>query len=235
MPRFRRLERILETLEATYPHARCALDFKTPLQLLVATILSAQSTDKMVNQVTPALFRKYRSARAFAKADPETLEEMVHSTGFFRNKARHIREACRIIAQEHRGKVPDDMDELLALPGVARKTANVVLGVAFEQAEGVGVDTHVKRLSGRLGFSKESQPEKIELDLMRVVPRERWIQLSHLLIYHGRGPCKARRPDCINCTIEELCESADKRLEPASRVNAGRKNHRKGAKARPKS
>ena len=235
MPRFRRLERILEALEATYPHARCALDFKTPLQLLVATILSAQSTDKMVNQVTPALFRKYRSARAFAKADPETLEEMVHSTGFFRNKARHIREACRIIAQEHRGKVPDDMDELLALPGVARKTANVVLGVAFEQAEGVVVDTHVKRLSGRLGFSKESQPEKIELDLMRVVPRERWIQLSHLLIYHGRGPCKARRPDCINCTIEELCESADKRLEPASRVKAGGKNHRKGAKTRPKS
>ena len=235
MPRFRRIERILEALGATYPHARCALDFNTPLQLLVATILSAQSTDKMVNQVTPALFRKYRSARAFAKADPETLEEMVHSTGFFRNKARHIREACRIIAQEHRGKVPDDMDELLALPGVARKTANVVLGVAFEQAEGVVVDTHVKRLSGRLGFSKESQPEKIELDLMRVVPRERWIQLSHLLIYHGRGPCKARRPDCMNCTIEELCESVDKRLEPTGRVNAGRKNHRKGAKTRPKS
>lgn len=235
MPRFRRLERILGALEATYPDARCALDFKTPLQLLVATILSAQSTDKMVNQVTPALFRKYRSARAFAKADPETLEEMVHSTGFFRNKARHIREACRIIAQEHRGKVPDDMDELLALPGIARKTANVVLGVAFGQAEGVVVDTHVKRLSGRLGFSQESQPEKIERDLMRVVPREQWNQFSHLLIYHGRGPCKARRPDCMNCTLEELCESADKRMEPANRAKVGGPNHRKDAKARRKS
>ena len=211
MPLYRRLDKIVSTLESTYPDAHCALHFKTPLQLLIATILSAQSTDKRVNMVTPALFKKYKTARAFAKSDPSELEEMVHSTGFFRNKAKNIRAACRIIDREHRGNVPDEMDQLLALPGVARKTANVVLGVAFRKAEGVVVDTHVGRLSGRLGFSTESSPEKIEQDLMKKVPREKWIELSHLLIYHGRGPCKARKPDCANCTLVKLCESEDKR------------------------
>ena len=210
--RYRRRDQIIGELEAAYPDAHCALDFTNPLQLLIATILSAQSTDKMVNRVTPALFKKYRTARAFARSEPSQLEEMVHSTGFFRNKARHIREACRIIDRKHRGRVPDDMDQLLALPGVARKTANVVLGVAFGKAEGVVVDTHVVRISHRLGFTSESRPDKIEQDLMKSLPRKKWIQFSHLLIYHGRGPCKARRPDCANCSVEHLCESEDKRM-----------------------
>ena len=210
--RYRRRDQIIGELEAAYPDAHCALDFTNPLQLLIATILSAQSTDKMVNRVTPALFKKYRTARAFARSEPSQLEEMVHSTGFFRNKARHIREACRIIDRKHRGRVPDEMAPLLELPGVARKTANVVLGVAFGKAEGVVVDTHVGRISRRLGFTSESRPDKIEQDLMKKLPREKWIQFSHLLIYHGRGPCKARRPDCANCSVEHLCESEDKRV-----------------------
>lgn len=212
MARYRRLEKIISTLESTYPDAKCALDFKTPLQLLIATILSAQSTDKRVNMVTPALFRKYKSARAFANADPAELEEMVHSTGFFRNKAKNIRAACAIIDREYRGAVPDDMDSLLALPGVARKTANVVLGVAFGKADGVVVDTHVGRLAVRLGFSKEARPDKVEQDMMKKVPREKWIDIAHLLIDHGRGPCKARKPDCPRCALVDLCESEDKRV-----------------------
>ncbi len=211
MPRYRRLDKITETLESTYPDADCELDFSTPLQLLIATILSAQSTDKRVNMVTPALFKKYRSARAFARSEPAELEEMIHSTGFFRNKAKHIREASKLIDGKYRGRVPDDMDQLLELPGVARKTANVVLGVAFGKAEGVVVDTHVQRLSRRLGFSSESRPEKIEQKLMEIVPREKWILFSHLLIHHGRQICNARKPDCANCTVMELCESEDKR------------------------
>ncbi len=212
MPRLRRLEKITEALEATYPDADCELDFTTPLQLLVATILSAQSTDKRVNLVTPALFRKYRSARAFARAEAGLLEKMVHSTGFFRNKAKHIREASKIIDSKHGGRVPEEMDQLLELPGVARKTANVVLGVAFGKAEGVVVDTHVQRLSRRLGFSRESRPDKIEQDLMRVIARDKWILFSHLLIHHGRRVCDAKKPDCANCTVAELCESEDKRV-----------------------
>lgn len=210
MARLRRFEKIIEGLEATYPDARCALDFKTPLQLLVATILSAQSTDKRVNMVTPDLFRKYKSARAFARSEPAALEKMVHSTGFFRNKAKHIREACQVIDSRYRGRMPEEMDQLLELPGVARKTANVVLGVAFAKAEGVVVDTHVQRISQRLGFTKETRPEKIEQDLMRIVPRDKWIEFSHLLIHHGRAVCKARKPDCGRCTLVDLCESQDK-------------------------
>lgn len=206
----RRQEQILETLEATYPDAKCALDFKNPLQLLIATILSAQSTDKRVNMVTPGLFRKYPTARALARAKPETLEELIHSTGFFRNKAKHIREACAVIDRDHGGRVPQEMDELLKLSGVARKTANVVLGVAFGKAEGVVVDTHVQRLARRLGLTRESRPEKIEQDLMAILPRDKWINFSHVLIHHGRAICAARRPDCAHCTVESLCESEDK-------------------------
>jgi endonuclease-3 len=205
-----RAARIFARLEAAYPDAKCALHFANPLQLLVATILSAQSTDRMVNTVTPALFRKYRNASQFANARTEEIENLIRPTGFFRNKARHIREAARIIAQKHGGKVPRRMEELLELPGVARKTANVVLGVAYEQAEGVVVDTHVQRLSRRLDLSHETRPEKIEQDLMRLFPKEQWILLSHLLIHHGRAVCVAVRPKCAVCPVEDLCNSEDK-------------------------
>lgn len=208
--RYRRHDQIINELKATYPDARCSLDFSNPLQLLVATILSAQSTDKRVNQVTPALFDKYRTAKDFAHSNLAQLEKMIHSTGFFRNKAKHIREACLTISTKHGGKVPDRMDQLLNLKGVARKTANVVLGVAFGIAEGVVVDTHVGRISRRLGFSNHSTPEKIERDLMKIVPRELWIQFSHLMIFHGRNTCKAKRPDCKTCSLENFCESEDK-------------------------
>ncbi|HYR87448.1 MAG TPA: endonuclease III [Terriglobia bacterium] len=200
----------MERLEAAYPDAKCALDHENPLQLLVATILSAQSTDKMVNIITPALFRKYRTAEGFANADTPELESMIHSSGFFRNKARSIKAAARVIADEHQGKVPDTMEELLKLSGVARKTANVVLGVAFGKAEGVVVDTHVQRLSRRLDLSRETRPDKIEQDLMRQVPIEKWILLAHLLIHHGRAKCTALRPKCAECPIEDLCYSEDK-------------------------
>jgi endonuclease III len=186
------------------------LDHENPLQLLVATILSAQSTDKMVNTISPALFKKYKTAQEFADADTAELERMIHSTGFFRNKAKSIRGANRLIAEEYGGKVPDSMDDLLKLPGVARKTANVVLGVAYGKAEGVVVDTHVQRLSRRLDFSKEERPDKIERDLMQLFPREKWILLAHLLILHGRAKCSAQRPKCAECVIEDLCYSEDK-------------------------
>ncbi len=193
-----------------YPDAKCALDHGNALQLLVATILSAQSTDKMVNIITPALFDKYRNALDLANADTAELETMIHSSGFFRNKAKSIKAAARMIAEEHGGNVPDTMEDLLKLPGVARKTANVVLGVAFQKAEGVVVDTHVQRLSGRLDLSRETRPDKIEEDLMRVFPREKWISIAHLLIYHGRAKCTALRPKCAECPIEDLCYAEDK-------------------------
>ena len=208
--KFLRAEQIYMRLDAAYPEARCALNFTNPLQLLIATILSAQSTDKTVNLVTPALFKRYKTAKHFAESQTPELEEMIHSTGFFRNKAKSVQGACRLLVEKHKGQVPQTMEELLELPGVARKTANVVLGVAFEKAEGVVVDTHVQRLSQRLDFTKEERPEKIEEDLMKLFPRERWIQLSHLLIHHGRAICVARKPKCAQCPIEDLCTSADK-------------------------
>jgi len=208
--RFLRAEQIYTRLEGAYPEAKCALNFETPLQLLIATILSAQSTDKTVNTVTPALFKRYKTAKDFAAAKTEDLEKMVHSTGFFRNKAKSVQGACRMIAEKHGGNVPQTMEALLELPGVARKTANVVLGVAFGIAEGVVVDTHVQRLSRRLDFSREERPEKIEEDLVKLFPRERWIQLSHLLIHHGRAICDARKPRCSQCPIEDVCMSVDK-------------------------
>jgi len=164
----------------------------------------------MVNSITPALFNKYKTAEAFANADTAELETLVHSTGFFRNKAKSVKASCRIIAEQYSGKVPDTMEELLKLPGVARKTANVVLGVAYGKAEGIVVDTHVQRLSRRLDFSKEERPDKIEQDLMQLFPRNKWIQLAHLLIHHGRAKCVAVRPKCAECPIEDLCYSEDK-------------------------
>ena len=164
----------------------------------------------MINTITPPLFRKYRTPGEFADADTAGLEAMIHSSGFFRNKAKSIKGACRLIAEKHGGKVPQTMEELLELPGVARKTANVVLGVSFGKAEGVVVDTHVQRLSRRLDLSKETRPEKIEQDLMRTIPREKWIAFAHLLIHHGRSKCAARRPKCAECPIEDLCYSDEK-------------------------
>src|SRR5262245_27397811 len=180
--KYLRADQIYERLQAAYPDAKCALDHQNPLQLLIATILSAQSTDRMVNTITPGLFKQFKTAEDFANADTTELERMIHSSGFFRNKAKSIKGATRLIAHDYGGKVPDDMDNLLKLPGVARKTANVVLGVAFGKAEGVVVDTHVQRLARRLDLSKEEKPEKIEQDLMQLYPRDKWTLLAHLLI-----------------------------------------------------
>ena len=201
----RQVNGVLGGLKKSYPEAECALRHANPLQLLVATILSAQCTDKRVNLVTPDLFRKYPSAEAFARASLATLERMIHSTGFFRNKAKNIREACRRLAKDHNGQVPQSMEELLRLPGVARKTANVVLGTAFGVASGVVVDTHVFRISRRLGLTRARTPEKVEQDLMAAIPSGEWINFSHRLIHHGRRICSARNPQCSLCALEPHC------------------------------
>ena len=201
---------ILEVLRRTYPEAHCELDFSNPLELLVATILSAQCTDKRVNIVTKALFRRCRTARDFAEIAPEELEALINSTGFFRAKAKNIRACCAELVARHGGKVPRSMDELTHLAGVGRKTANVVLGNAFNENVGVVVDTHVSRLSQRLGLTRETTPEKIEQDLMRLIPREQWALFSHWLIWHGRRRCTARKPDCTECELAALCPSAGK-------------------------
>lgn len=197
-------------LPKVYPDAHCELDFKTPLQLLIATILSAQCTDKRVNLVTPTLFQRYRTAAAFAAASPAELEKAIQSTGFFRNKTKSIRAATAAIEEKHKGKVPQTMAELHALPGVGRKTANVVLGNAFHRDEGIVVDTHVIRLSQRLGLTTQKDPEKIERDLMKLVPPKDWTNWSHWLIWHGRRRCFARKPDCRNCEVFPLCPSGPK-------------------------
>ena len=203
-------ERVAELVRAfpkIYPGAHCELVFKNPLQLLVATILSAQCTDKRVNLVTPALFRKYRTARDYFGASQTELENAIRSTGFFRNKAKSIRAATSTIAEKFHGRVPETMAELRGLPGVGRKTANVVLGNAFGKDEGIVVDTHVMRLSQRLRLTKNVDPEKIERDLMKLVPHEHWTNWSHWLIWHGRRRCFARKPDCSQCEIFRLCPS----------------------------
>jgi endonuclease III len=191
-----------------YPDAKCALDFRNPYELLVATILSAQCTDKRVNMVTPALFAKYPDADALSAAKPEELEEMIKSTGFFRNKTKSLLGMATAVSEKHLGKIPDTMAELVHLPGVGRKTANVVLGNAFHRNEGVVVDTHVTRLSYRLGFTRHTEPVKIEEDLMELFPRDRWTMLSHLLILHGRNVCDARKPKCEMCAVSQLCPSS---------------------------
>lgn len=203
-----RARELVRRLKREYPDARCSLNHTTPLELLVATILSAQCTDERVNLVTADLFRKYRRAEDYYGVAQAEFEQDIRSTGFYRNKAKAIQGACRLIAEVHGGRVPEDLDDLLALPGVARKTANVVLGNAFNITSGVVVDTHVARLSERLGLSAAKQPEKIERDLMELIPRKDWILFSHLLIYHGRKVCKARTPLCAECVVERLCPSS---------------------------
>ena len=198
----------MRRLRNAYPEAGCTLDFRTPLQLLVATILSAQCTDERVNQVTPGLFRRYRTVRAFAEADIEQLQEAVRSTGFFRNKSRSIQGACRRIVADHGGKVPGDIDALVALPGVGRKTANVILGNTGGQPGGVVVDTHVGRLARRLGWSQQRDAVKVERDLGALIPEGDWVRLGHELILHGRRVCVARKPRCDGCGLSDICPSA---------------------------
>lgn len=207
-PAEERWPEIIRRLRLAHPDAHCALDYETPLQLLVATILSAQCTDERVNQVTPELFARYPDVEALASADREELEEAIRSTGFYRQKARYIQESSQRLIQEFDGEIPDEMEQLLTLTGVARKTANVVLGEIYGVADGVVVDTHVKRLSRRLALTDEKTPQKIERDLMSLLPREMWIEISHLLIFHGRRVCFARNPDCAACTLSDICPSA---------------------------
>ncbi len=202
-----RVAALIPLFSSVYPDAHCELDFKNPLQLLMATILSAQCTDKRVNMVTPALFAKYRTAKDYANAPQADLEKAIQSTGFFRNKAKSIKGAALAIVQKYGGRVPDTMDALYGLPGIGRKTANVVLGNAFGKNEGIVVDTHVTRVSQRLRLTRHNDPVKIEQDLMKLVPKRHWTDWSHWLIWHGRRRCFARKPDCSECEIFRLCPS----------------------------
>jgi endonuclease-3 len=211
---------IVQGLAQLYPEASCALSFEGPLQLLIATILSAQCTDRRVNLVTPGLFARYPDAAAFAKADPADLQQMIRSTGFFRNKARNIIRCCQMIVEKHKGQVPDTMEELIQLPGVARKTANVVLGNAF-QTPGIPVDTHVGRLSRRLGLTVQTNPVKVERDLNSLIPREEWSLFGHRMIFHGRQVCHARKPQCDQCLLASVCPRvgvAEKPKKPKRRT-----------------
>lgn len=202
-----RARALCEALPRIYPDAHCELNFSNALELLIATILSAQCTDVQVNKVTPALFKKYRAARDYAEADPAGLEHDLRAIGLYRNKAKNIRACCRLLVDEHGGEVPRTMEALVRLPGVGRKTANVVLGNAFGQNAGVVVDTHVARLSGRLGLTRQTDPKKIERALMKLVAQKDWTLFSHWLIFHGRRRCKAVKPDCPNCELKNLCPS----------------------------
>jgi endonuclease-3 len=205
-----RVAEILKRLDQLYPNVTCALTHNNAWELLVATILSAQSTDVNVNRVTPELFRKYPTVADFATLTPEQLEPDIRSSGFFRNKSKAVVGAAKLLVSEFGGQVPDDVAKLLTLPGVARKTANVVLGTWFRKAEGVVVDTHVTRIARRLELTKNSDPVKIEQDLMKVIPREKWILFAHQIIWHGRKLCTARRPKCVDCALENICHAGDK-------------------------
>jgi endonuclease III len=210
-----RTRKLRERLKAAYPDARCSLNYTTPLELLVATVLSAQCTDERVNIVTKSLFQKYRSAHDYVEVPLGELEEDIKSTGFYRNKAKALRACCAELVQRYDGRVPADMAALVQLPGIGRKTANVILANAFNIAEGIVVDTHVRRLAGRLDLSPQSDPDKIEQDLMAVVPREDWVAFGHSLILHGRKICTARAPKCPVCPVNDLCPSA--KLSPSSK------------------
>jgi endonuclease-3 len=205
-----RVKHILSGLDLAFPNAQCALNHRNPLELLIATILSAQCTDARVNLVTQELFRKYRAPQDYICISQEELEADIRSTGFFHNKAKSIRGAAAMLMEKFGGQVPESMEELVQLPGVARKTANVVLGVAYGKAEGIVVDTHVFRISRRLDLSDSNTPEEIERDLMKIIPRDRWISFSHQIILHGRATCKARKPLCPDCSLEKVCASEEK-------------------------
>jgi len=204
-----RAKKIVTRLRKIFPNPKIALEYQDPLQLLVATILSAQCTDERVNQVTKELFKKYRTARDYAEANVAEFEQEIRPTGFFRAKAKSIIHCCKELVEKHGGKVPQTMEELVQLPGVGRKTANCVLGGAYGIASGVVVDTHVRRLAQRLGLSKEEDAEKIELDLMEIIPKRDWIDFGNMLIWHGRRTCQARKPNCLECVINDLCPSAE--------------------------
>ncbi len=205
-------ELLIQRLNMAYPGASCALSYRSPLQLLIATLLSAQCTDERVNQVTPALFEKYKTAKDLAEADLETLQEEIRPTGFYKNKAKALKTCCQKIVEDYGGKVPATLEELVKLPGVGRKTANLILGEIWH-IPGIVVDTHVRRLAKRLGLTSSEDPEKIEQNLMRLVPRENWTLFSHQLIHHGRRVCKARKPACDSCILNDLC--------PSSKVQTG--------------
>ena len=228
-------ERAIEVtrrLAAEIPEATCALRHKKPLQLLVATILSAQCTDERVNMVTPGLFKRFPSARSFAESEPRELEEIIHSTGFFRNKAKSIKACCEGLVEQHGGKVPRELDALVKLPGIGRKTANVILGTAYGIASGVVVDTHVQRISRLLGLTSQTDPKKIERDLMELLPRAEWIDFAHRLIWHGRRTCIARRPRCDACCLAEVCPSAFK-AQAKPKKKTAKKARKAGGKAKP--
>ncbi len=208
-----RIAAILKGLDEAYPDVECALNHRSPWELLVATILSAQCTDVRVNMVTPALFKRFPTPQAMAKASLPELEALIKTTGFFRNKAKSIQGAGKKISEDFGGKVPQTLAELITVPGAARKTANVVLGVCFNKAEGVVVDTHVFRISHRLGLAKGDTPQKVEQELMKILPQDRWISFSHQIIHHGRKVCDARKPKCDQCNLEQLCHSKDKTWE----------------------
>jgi endonuclease-3 len=199
---------IISRLRKEFPDAKCALEHETPHQLLVSTILSAQCTDARVNMVTPSLFKKYKTVKDFASANQKELEREIYSTGFYKNKAKAIIASSKVLLEKFQGKIPQTVDELISLPGVGRKTANVVLGTAFNIATGIVVDTHVSRLSQRLGFTKQTNAEKIEEDLMKIIPKQHWIMFSHWLILHGRKTCDARKPKCEICVLNDVCKSA---------------------------
>ncbi len=207
-PAEKRIRQIIQILRREYPASRTALWFETPLQILVATILAAQCTDERVNQITPKLFERYPTVADLARADRQELEKIIRPTGFFRNKAKNIVAAARKIVEDFGGEVPDRMEDLITIPGVARKTANIVLSSAFKKAAGIAVDTHVRRLAGRLGLSQESDPGKIERDLMAIVPRKDWLDFNYMLVNHGRKICPARRPRCPECALQKLCPGA---------------------------
>jgi len=213
-----RLQKIVAGLQSAYPDAHCELDHSNPLELLIATILSAQSTDRQVNVVTPELFKRYRTARDYAVANPAELEKAIGSLGFFRNKTKSIQNCCRALVERHGGEVPRSMEELTQLAGVGRKTANVVLGNAFNINEGIVVDTHVMRLSQRFGLTSSDDPVKIEAELVKMLPRELWTLFSHLLIWHGRRRCYARNPDCENCEVLKWCPTGPKLIAQRKRA-----------------
>ena len=201
---------IIEILKNKYPDAKCSLDFTTPFEMLIAVILSAQCTDERVNKVTPSIFCKYNSPKDFVQIPLEELEKLIHSCGFYKNKAKNIKSASEIIVNKYNGKVPNTMDELMNLPGVGRKTANVVMLEAFNSPQGIAVDTHAKRIANKIGFSDKSDPELIEKDLLKIIPKEYYKDINHLLVWHGRNTCKARNPLCVNCPINSLCNNYTK-------------------------